>query len=95
MKSKCFFSFLIFFQPSIDLAEALISLGFARHDGTVAANIKKDSQWTKYLKGLERAQAKATRKPLPWPLSTFEAYIVRLIYDKVLPRRYSLPKLVR
>lgn len=84
-----------FIQPSIDLAEALISLGFAKHDKTIAPKTTKDAQWTKYLKELERVQAKATKKPLPWPLHTFQAYIIRLIYDKILPRRYSLPKLVR
>lgn len=81
-------------QSSIDLAEALISLGFARHDKSAAADTK-DAQLTKYLKGLERAQAKAARKPFPWPISRIESLITQLIYDKILPRRYSLPKLVR
>lgn len=82
------------FQPNIDLAEALLSLGFAHHDKSSAA-LTKDEQWKKYLKDLERVQAKASKKPLPWPLSKIQAYIIQLIYNKILPRKYSLPKLVR
>lgn len=81
-------------QTNIDLAEALISLGFARHDKSAAADTK-DAQLAKYLKGLERTQAKATRKPFPWPIGKLESLLTQLIYDKVLPRKYSLPKLVR
>lgn len=76
------------------MAEALLSLGFAYHDKSSAA-LTKDGQWRKYSKDLERVQAKATKKALPWPLSKVEAFIIQLIYDKILPRKYSLPKLVR
>lgn len=95
-----------FFQPNIDLAESLISLGFAKtiqqpkavKAGTgakVAAASSTDVQLKSYVKKLQTAQSKASARGPPWPLSILMAQIWRLIYVKLLPSKYRLPELVR
>lgn len=94
---------MLLFQPNIDLAESLISLGFAKTvqqlNGTEAVEVKTaastDAQLRSYLKKLQTAQSKASARNLPWPLSLLMAQIWRLIYVKVLPSKYRLPELVR
>lgn len=88
------------FQPNIDLAESLISLGFAKtvqqtKEVKTAAGTSTDAQLESYLKKLQLAQSKASARDLPWPLSILMARIWRLIYVKLLPSKYRLPELVR
>lgn len=87
-------------KPNIDLAESLISLGFAKtvkqsKDSGAVAAASTDAQLKNYLKKLQSAQSKASGRGLPWPLSILMAQIWRLIYVKVLPSKYRLPELVR
>lgn len=98
------------YQPSIDLAEALISLGFARITDakeTVAILTSADDkvQLKKYYDQLDKIQAKAKRNrrglwastvpPAAWPLSVIKSYVSKFFRDKLLPARARLPELVR
>lgn len=95
----------VFQQPSIDLAESLISLGFAKvADGTPIGSLDRDAQLKNYRKNLVKIQAKAiqsrngiwsTIPPPIWPINVLEKLIKRAIYKKVLPVKHRLPELVR
>ncbi|XP_031617709.1 uncharacterized protein LOC116337366 [Contarinia nasturtii] len=79
---------------SIDVAESLIKLGFAKTSPQQSV-MSTDVQLKKYLKKLQIAQSKATQRGLPWPLSAIISRISQLIYNKVFPAKYRLPELVR
>lgn len=78
----------------IDLAESLIKLGFARASD-ISQPITTDASLKNYIKKLKKAQIKASKRPLPWPINSIQYRLSRLIYDKVLPPKYRLPELVR
>lgn len=81
-------------QITIDLAESLISLGFAKT--TQHMNVTStDVQLKSYLKKLQAAQSRASKHNLPWPISVLIATISQFIYKKLLPSKYRLPELVR
>ncbi|XP_055315042.1 uncharacterized protein LOC129575432 [Sitodiplosis mosellana] len=81
-------------KPSIDLAESLISLGFAKTNSQLGIS-SADAQLKSYLKKLQAAQAKACNRGLPWPINLLTSNISRLIYKKLFPPKYRLPELVR
>lgn len=90
--NNSFFTF--FLKITIDLAESLLSLGFARH-ANFSIKDSKDQQLKSYLIKLKKAQQKASKQSLPWPIDLILSQITRLVYKKVLPSKYRLPELVR
>lgn len=97
-------------QPKIDLAESLISLGFARikdskKSNEIVAVLTRDEQLKKYYDKLDKIQADAKRNrrglwasivpPTPWPLSVIKSQISKFVYNKILPAKSRLPELVR
>lgn len=91
MIESCFYSFL---QPAIDLAESLISIGFAKPSQQLGV-ASTDAQLKSYLNKLRAAQAKAAKRGLPWPISVLTTRLSHMINHKVLPSKYRLPELVR
>lgn len=91
MIESCFYSFL---QPAIDLAESLISIGFAKPSQQLGVS-STDAQLKSYLNKLRAAQAKAAKRGLPWPISVLTTRLSHMINHKVLPSKYRLPELVR
>lgn len=98
------------FQASIDLAESLISLGFARKNDSkkaigIVSALTRDEQLRRYYDKLDKIQANAKRNrrglwasvvpPSPWPLSVINAQLSKFIYNKILPAKLRLPELVR
>lgn len=97
-------------QSSIDLAESLISLGFARTSDSKSIVVlpeilTKDEQLKKYQQKLDKIQTKAKQNrlglwlsivpPSPWPLNVIKAQASKFIFNKVLPTKLRLPELVR
>jgi len=94
-------------KPSIDLAESLISIGFAKLTDEhlfAKSTLARDEQIKRYKQKLIKIQAKAKRErnglwsssPAPiWPLNLLEKQVEQLVYKKVLPEKYRLPELVR
>lgn len=97
-------------QPSIDLGESLISLGFARIVNPnvpkhITDALTKDEQLKRYYKHLEKIQTKAKLQrnglwssiipPPPWPIRFVKQQISNVLYNKILPTKQRLPELVR
>lgn len=94
-------------QTTIDLAESLISIGFAKlsdNKSLAKGGLSRDEQIQRYKQRLTRIQAKAKRErngiwssiPRPiWPLNVLQKQAAQLVYKKVLPEKHRLPELVR
>lgn len=100
----------VYFKPTLDLAESLLSLGFAKlsdqkSPSDLPSVLSADEQLKKYFATLNKTQVKAKNgrqgiwsvliPPPPWPLSVIKSKTSKAIHNHVLPTKMRLPELVR